>query len=277
MYPRILFLVSFFFVSFPAFSQTKPICVYGPNNSPSWTVCGTIGDGVSQEIIEAAYQRSVTTGFKWILQIGFNDDPRIPADIIALRNLIKFQKLMPHIVAVMYSEEWYEKFHGNHFAGLGLSSSNPEGIRIIYDWLGKQHLLIKKHINKPIIWMTTVVYWGAPVPHGVDIVAIEAYAGDNKSLAWAELRLLYAEIATDLPLVVVSRWFRNTGPKQGFDWQNISQPPTKEMVDLYFRILNRNRYIAMFGFLWESRPNADLQGLQDMPEVLGYVLENLRK
>jgi hypothetical protein len=272
----LLTLVLVLFTTAQAEAGPKPVCFYSSIGAPADVICGSIGDMASDQAIEDAYQRSVTTGFRWILQMGDSDDPTIPAEKIALRDLKRFWKLMPYIEAVTYGQEWYEQCTAGVYSRYGLTPDNPLRNFIIYTWLGMQHAAVKKVMNRPVIWITTAVYSEQPVPLNTDIVSVDIYVQDGETTDWAEFVLRYAEIATDLPLVVTPRFFKNTGPKQGPGWTLASQDPTKEMVDMYLRIFMRKRYIAMWAFLWQSRPYADLVGLEDMPAIRDYFLDRLR-
>lgn len=273
-------LVLFFIlvlVASPVHAQPKPIGAFSPNGSPPWISFGSMGDMTSDYDIEMAYQKSIRTGFLWILQIGYHDSPLTGADVVARRTIQRFHKLLPYVVAINYGEEWYEKFYLGEFSKYGLPANNPRGVEIIHHWLGRQHFLIKQVTGKPIIWLTTIVSGERPVPPETNYVAIDAYSADGESTAWAELRLLHAEVATNLPLIVIPRWFKTTGEKQGSGWQSFSQEPTREATDMYVRTLKRPRYIAMWGFLWESRPHSDLVGLAQMPNLMNYLLQKLQE
>lgn len=270
----ILFLASVVTAS----AQQKPVGFYSPGMSPSpaGVAFGTIGEQVSNHEIELAYQKSVSTGFVWILQVGYFDHPLTSATIIGERNNIKFQKLLPYIEAVALGEEWYEHFRGNRYAIFGFPSDFPNGVELIHMWLGIQHARLKQVMGKPVIWITNVVYSQQPVPDNTDYVAIDAYSADDEDFSWVIRRLLYAEIATHHKLIFIVRLFKTTGPKQGGDWQRYSKDPIKETVDLAFQVLKRDRYVALLPFLWESRPGTDLVGLKDMPELREYFFEQLR-
>lgn len=256
----------------------KPVGVYSPGFGvePIPFLFGPIGDMVTDTEIDQALRKSELTGFKWILQMGYQDNPLTRATVVAERDLKRFQKLMPHIVAMIYMEEVVEHFNAGDYARFGFPANYPNGQKLVIEWMGYQNAQVKQVMQKPTIWLTHLVYSGQPVPSNIDYVAIDAYAGDNESLAWAETRLLHAEVATDLPLIVIPRWFKATGKFQGAGWQDYSKDPSVESIDFYFRILARPRYIAMLGFLYESRPYADLVGLKDMPGAYSYVLSKMQ-
>ena len=88
--------------------------------------------------------------------------------------------------------------------------------------------------------------------------------------------LLAAERHTALPLFVIPRWFRTSGPAQGLGWSWMSAPPSRETLEGYAQILARPRWIAMVGFTGRSRPWADLVGLMDMPATLAAVEQIVR-
>ncbi len=259
-------------------ARQKPIGFYSPGMgpSPAGVQFGPIGDMASDQTIEEAYQKSVTTGFLWILQLGYSDSPLTSATEIGERGRRRFQKLDQWIVGVALGEEHHEHFRANDYARFGFPSNFPNGVELVRLWFGIQHYRLKQVFHKPVIWITNAVYWDQPVPDNTDIVAIDAYSADGEDLSWVILRLLYAEYATPHPLVFIMRTFQTVGPKQGIGWQMMSQEPTREVIDLGFQILKRDRYIALLPFLWESRPYADLVGLKDMPQLRDYFFEQMR-
>lgn len=143
--------------------------------------------------------------------------------------------------------------------------------------LGLQHARARAATGKPVIWVTTAVHVTRPVPANTDYVALDPYPRDGTRFAdVAEPILLHAEVATHLPLVLIPRWFSTAGPFQGDEWRTFASAPTQDMVDGYARIFARPRWVAMVGFLWQSRPTADLVGLADMPHVRAMVERALR-
>ena len=69
----------------------------------------------------------------------------------------------------------------------------------------------------------------------------------------------------------IARWCKATGPAQGVRWRETSVDPTDNWAAGYAWLLARPAWVALIGFLWESRPGADLVGLQDMPQARAAV------
>ena len=90
-----------------AHAQTKPLGVFDPGtNPPSWAQFGTISDTASDERFVDAAQMSEATGFLWLLQLGYHEDPRTPIGPHAGRVLDRLRStgLLPSVVAVSVGE-----------------------------------------------------------------------------------------------------------------------------------------------------------------------------
>lgn len=258
----------------PAAAQgpAKPVGAYGPQGAPGWVTFGTLASSVGAAELEAARARSVATGFAWIVQAGFDVAPHVYAEGPAREMRARFEAagLWPHVIAVTWGEEWYERCHGGEFAA-AYGVAGPTCASGVYDWMSAQHEALARVTAKPVLWVTHVAdrQWRR-VPSHTSYVAVDAYPADGQPWADHLPTLLHSEGGTDLPLVVVPRWFRTTGPAQGAGWAATSAAPTA-WAEGYAALLRRPRWVAMLGFLWASRPWADLTGLADMPDTRAAV------
>lgn len=229
------------------------------------------------ELIAAA-ERSRLTGFTWVLQIGHHEPAEAPAGPIAAlaRTRAEAAGLWPYVIGVTYGEEWHERCRAGKFAYLGLTEGHPACGSIVYDYLSRQIAAVDAVTGGlPVLWITHLVYPGAPVPVGVDYVGLDPYPVDGESWQDFEPLLLISEHWTPLPLVLVPRWFRATGPFQGEDWRKAKRPVSAEIIDGYARFAARPSVVAVLGFLWASRPYADLVGLADLPSTRAAVARSL--
>lgn len=258
----------------PVMAQPKPIGAYSLNpHAPSWMSIGMIcGDCWNDLELHNAVLMSRQSGKLWVVQLGFFDPPAQPATETARRvkDRLIGAGLWPYVIATVYGEEWYERWLQGEFSYLGLRADDPNGSPIIEDWLGKQNKLVKDVMGKPTVWVTHMVTSWRRVPQNIDVVMLDPYLTDEQPFDIIENIFLDAERQTWHPLVVVPRWFRSMG-----NWPQGTRPPSKDVIDGYARILGRQRYIAMVGFLWESRPWADLIGLEQMPETRKLVERSL--
>lgn len=259
----------------PAFAQPKPIGAFSSEGAPDWVTFGALSGDASPAQMEAAASRSRATGFRWVLQLGYSALPLQPAEHGAAWGVYnaKASGLWPYVIAVTYGEEWHERFYANEFAALGFPATRQDGPEQVRAWMSRQHCALKAYSvgTVPIAWITGAVTAVRAVPDCTDVVAVEAYVPDGATFASLEPVLAEAEAATTLPLVIIPRWFRMTGPFQGPGWETAKHAPTKDMVDGAVRVLQRPRWIALWGFLWGSRPTADLTGLADMPQVRRWL------
>lgn len=259
-------------------AQPKPVGAFSSEGAPSWISFGSLAGWSSYEDMVKAAERSRTTGFRWVLQMGFGVSPIIPSEqaIAADVARAKASGLWPYVIGLTYNEEWYERFYAGEFAPYGFPASRPDGIVQIHAWMSRQHCALGAATGKPVVWLTGVVTRSHPVPSCTDVVAVEAYVPDGSTFdQFARPVVLEAEATTTLPLVLVTRWFQMIGPKQGPFWHQASAQPTKDTIDGYAAVLNRPQWIAMWGFLWASRPSSDALGLADLPNVRKWVEQSL--
>ncbi len=217
-------------------------------------------------------------GFGWVVQIGFHESPLEPAGVIAARVMRQLVDagLWDQVLAFVYGEEWYSRFDQDHFAAYGLQAGHPQGISTIHAYLGRQHGEIVAVTGKPVLWVEVAVTADRQPPAHTAYVGIDAYVPDGQTFeASVGPVFLEAERATPLPLVVIARWFAYAGEKQGPGWRRFSGGPTPEMAAGYAAVLARPRWHALIGFLWGSRPSADLVGLADLPDTRDALVRSL--
>lgn len=239
--------------------------------------CGSIYIGYSDQELQNAARLSERTGFKWILQLGHHEDPRVPAEQLLPGMLAKLDRtgLRPHIIALSWGEEWNERCLIGEFLPLGISPSMCYDV--VYAWLGRQNGEVKKVFpGVPTLWVTHLVDPQRRVPENIDLIALDPYPSDHQTFAQFEPLLLMSAHYARKPLVLIPRWFRVTGPFQGPQWRDFANEPSRDMIDGYWRWLQRGDVVGMWGFLWGSRPTADLIGLVDMPNVRAYVEQKFR-
>lgn len=261
-------------------AQTKPIGLYDCGaNPPAWVSVCTIADTEPDTHFVAARQMSERRGTLWLLQLGYHEPVAVHlgAHAARVRARLDASGLWPHVAAVAVGEEWYEHLHAGTFTPLGYPPHHPGGPEAVYAWLSVQHAAVRATVGRPIAWITTAVTPGRRVPLFTDVVGLDAYPLDGQPFGAAVgPALLAAERHTALPLFVIPRWFRTSGPAQGLGWSWMSAPPSRETLEGYAQILARPRWIAMVGFTGRSRPWADLVGLMDMPATLAAVEQIVR-
>lgn len=259
----------------PAFAQPKPIGAFSSEGAPPWVSFGALSGDASYDDMVAAAERSRRTGFGWVLQLGYSALPLQPAEHGAAFAIYRAKDagLWPYVIAVTYGEEWYERFYAGEFAPYGFPATRPDGPEQVRAWMSRQQCALKTYSvgDVPIVWITGAVTAVRAVPDCTDVVAVEAYVPDGATFASIEPVLAEAETATTLPLAIIPRWFASKGPFQGPHWQMTKHAPTRDMVEGAVRVLRRPRWIAMWGFLWASRPYAELTGLADMPQVRHWL------
>lgn len=212
-------------------------------------------------------------GFGLVVQIGFHESPLEPAGVVALRarRTLEAAGLWNDVLAFCYGEEWYARFDAGAFAAYGLPAGHPEGVHIIRDYVGRQQIEIVQATGRPIVWVTPEVTAERQPPPATTYVAIDRYPVDGEAPEAYGAALIANERATSLPLVLIPRWFRSTGPQQGPAWQLASEEPSRSTIEIAARVLARPRWVAAVGFLWTSRPHAELVGLADMPATRAAV------
>lgn len=258
-------------------AQVKPIGAFEAGGAPGWVTFGALNAGASDAELQAAAERSRATGFQWVLQIGYGIPAEVEAGEVAAvaRRRAELSGLWPYVIAVTYGEEWHERCLAGEFAYVGLTAGHPEcGVQVVA-WMSRQHQAVKAATGRPVVWITGVVHPTRAVPAFTDYVAVDYYPQDGQGFDAVAPVFLNAERYTDLPLVLIPRWFKTTGPKQGPHWQQASQDPRVEWMYQYAAILRRPRWVAMWGFLGADRPHADLVGLWSMPTVRAAVAQSL--
>lgn len=245
----------------------KPVCAYSPVGAPSWVTCGSLPSFASNAEVVEARDRCRATGFRWIVQAGYNLSPLEPMGPYgaALRARYDALGFTPCVVGVTYGEEWYERWEANHFAAYGFPSTLPESVAIpvIEAWTGQQMAALEVALGVPSLWVTTLAGTIRPVPNAADFIALEAYVPAGQTWATsADAALRYAVATTRQPIVLVGQWFQATGPQQDDVWRT---GPTMDAITGTAQWLAHERVVALWGFLWQSRPHADLLGLADLP------------
>lgn len=258
-------------------AQPKPVGAFSPDGAPAWVTFGSLADWESDAVLASARARCLSTGFRWIVHVGYAESPVLPIGPHAERVKARFDAagLSPCVVGMTIGEEWYEHWEAGSFARYGLPAgvAEADAVSIIHHWLGRQQRAAFAATGWPAIWVSSWVHTSRPVPDGTQYVALDAYRNDGETWAASVARRIAdAEAATSLPLVLIPRWFRSTGPAQGRGWR---QAPTAADMDAYAAVLRRPRWVAMWGFLWQSRPGADLVGLADMPDARVWVERSL--
>lgn len=258
-------------------AQPKPIGAFSPDGAPAWVTFGGLNAGASDAELRAAAGRSRATGFQWVLQIGYGVPAETDAGGVAAlaRSRAEAAGVWPYVLAVTYGEEWHERCLAGEFAYLGLTAWHPECGSQVVAWMSRQHEAVKAATDRPVVWITGVVHPTRAVPAFTDYVAVDSYPQDGQGFDAVSPVFLDAERYTALPLVIIPRWFKATGPKQGPHWQQGSQDPRVEWMDQYAALLRRPRWVAMWGFLGADRPQADLVGLWSMPAVRAAVAHSL--
>lgn len=245
---------------------TKPIGAYADNvEPPAWASFGMLNPFGTLP----TWRRP---GFKWVIQLGFGhplDSARDEA--LRARERLTAAGLWPDVVAAMWGEEWFARFDAGEFAPFGLPASSPDGVPIIGDYLARKHAEILAAVELPIVYLAPEVRADRPVPAGVAFVAIDRYPVDGEDAAALGAALVANEAHTALPLVIVMRWWKATGDTQGPAWRVMSADPVREWAEVYALLLARPRWVAAVGFLWPSRPWANLVGLADMPAARAAV------
>lgn len=263
-----------------ASAQTKPIGAYSSDGAPPWVTFGGIDGDASAATLRAAAERSRLTGHRWVLQVGHHRHPLEDAGAVTADTLARAAAvgLRPYVDAMTYGEEWHERCQMGEFADLGLTAGHPACPSVVAGWFSRQHERAKAASGGlPILWITHVAHPAyRPVPAGVDYLALDPYPVDGQAWADFEPLLSLSEASTTLPIVLIPRWAYATGPFQGRGWERTSRPPSLDVIDGYARFAARPRVAAVWGFLWASRPTADLVGLRDMPATRAAVESSLR-
>ena len=245
----------------------KPIGGYiGQATPPAWMSLGMLDPAQPLPALPPA-------PFDWIVQIGFHESPLEPAGSVARRVKAQLEAAgwWPRVAAFVYGEEWFERFDAGEFAPYGLPAGHPEGVHILRDYLGRQHEQIVAETGKPVLWMTHRVTPDRQPPRSTAFVGIDAYPVDGQRFEDFAPLLLETERHAQHPLVIVARWCKATSDRQGPRWRETSAEPASGWADGYAWVLKRPQWVALIGFIWNSRPESGLVGLSDMPHARAAV------
>lgn len=261
----------------PAEAQpAKPVGLFdcGPT-PPTWAAFCTLSDLDAPHKWAEAIALSRTRGTKWVLKIGYHNDPRVPITAYAqqVRARIDEYGLLPHLAAQSFNEELYEQWLAGAFAGdpYYFSPETPNGTELIRGWWTYQHALLKAVIPVPVAWITTVAGHPSgtfrPVPGNVDVILLDPYippGGDFATHVTAALQ--FSEQNTTQPIGLVAQWFEADG------WET----PNPAHVALYLSLLQRPRVVALMGFTWLDRPALNMRGLSSLPALRAAVESAMR-
>jgi hypothetical protein len=241
-------------------AQTKPLGVFDPGPAPpAWASIGTLADW---DDFAAARDLSERRGMRWLLHLGYAEDPRVPIAPHAerVRDRLRADGLLPYVAAVNLGEEWYEHCLAGAYAAYGLPVDSPACVPVVRDWLGHQQAQVARVFARPVVWLTTMVHpvW-RPVPAHTTVVALDPYYGPGGSFDSTVAPILaLAERSTTLPLVLIPQWFRAPS----------GVTPRAADVAKYFDWLARPQWIALLGFSWSDRAGPHgLTGLESLPSI----------
>lgn len=279
-YPSLVCLLLVLLLPHLGYAQTpqpaqplKPVGAFGPADAPAWVSFGALPDWASDADLIAARARCQASGFRWIVQLGYAQPLNLAIGPHAAQVRARFDTLglSPCVVAMTIWEEWYEHWGLNEYAAYGLPATVPESVAIpvIHAWAGEQHRQARAATGWPVIWLTTWASSQRPVPAWTDYVALDTYTACGGTwLTSVGPAVLAAEQATAVPLIRVPQWFQATGPAQDASW---ACGPPADAPAWEAAVLARPRWVALWGFLWQSRPWADLLGLADLPILRAHV------
>jgi hypothetical protein len=262
--------LAFVFLAATAHAQ-KPIGLFDCGDTPpTWATFCTIPDWASSDQMASARELSEMRGTKWLLQVGYNLDPRTPIGPHAavIRQKFDAAGLLPHLAGMTIGEEWYEHCLAGSFAGIGVPAG-PHCIGIVHYWLGVQQGAAKAALPLPVVWITTAASGptGArPVPPHSDLVALDPYIPEGGTFdAYVEPFLAYAEAHVSQPLVIIPQWFAQEG----------YESPSAEHAKRYAAWLARPKFVALLGFTWQDRPWVSMRGLAGLPALRRSVEQAL--
>ncbi len=247
---------------------------------PSWSRFRIVVDWESLDALREKADESHQKGTQWVLYLAAAGDYSPLHDHLrATRARLEQTGLLPHVRAVCYSEEWYERAYAGQmavFAGLITGTDPPIDAHLgvvadaICSFVGAQHALIKRIFPELLTaWLTTLAnpnraygaFYYRPVPAFTDVLALDAYVPKGQTFATAVDPAYYAAIRTTaLPIVSIPQGFRSTDPADMW-----SAGPTVGDVHHYERWLQHPRVVAQWWFDWQSRPGID--GLDALPEI----------
>lgn len=259
----------------PADAQIKPVGTFAIESCharPVWSSFAMLPDWGD---FDAAAACAKTSGLRWVLALygGSRYDPVGP-HVTAVKQRADAAGLTPYLLGIVYHEEWYEyALTPGALPITGLTPENPAHVptivRLVHWWVGQQHETIRRiWPGLRRVWLTGLVnddlrhgplLW-RPVPHGVDVIAIEAYAPTG--LSWdqtAGLYIRHALATRSEPFVIIAQGFRVDGdPLWGTG-------PTDEVVDGFAEALRHPKVWGAWMFTWGDRPWAGITGLASLP------------
>ncbi len=255
----------------------KPVGLFDHEcDVPAWASFGQLAEW---DDFSVAADCSRRTGRSWVLVLFHADSYHVSG----VRTRALETGLAPYILALTYREEPYQHLR------LGLSlplvledrlAAQPEAdmvarLNIVRDHWSEAHAMIRTVWPGPLVvfitpWINDSLAYGeplySPLPGGVDVLVLDPYATDGMPFtAWPEVVIQYAVQTTSLPIALVPQWFVQPGT-------SISQP--RDFTADYMRWLRHPRMVALWGFLWASRPG--LVGLRDLPALRAAVESALR-
>jgi len=249
----------------------RPLGIFSAHDRPSWATFAFLGDGAD---FAAAAEDSRSTGIKWVL--GIYSPARLTplADVLPdLVRRIDAAGLRPHLVGVVYNEEWGGAFFSGQMPNPYFDHTNSAhwipAMHAIKWWVSQQHAAIRAALpNVPVVWLDSFVNddvsFGAgyyrPVPDGVDVLALYGYVPVGGS--WAQDVEPFLDHAVDTrpeSLVLVVQGF---AAKHEPQW--VAGPNADSLAGTR-RWLSHPRVIAGWVFDWASRPSG-ITGLKDLPQ-----------
>lgn len=269
---RILVLF-FVLLASVAHAQTKPIGLFGVSceDRPAWASFGHLAEW---DDFARAAECSRQTGMQWAVFLF--DAERAHVD--AVRTRAHLTGLAPHVLALAYREEPYQHLR------LGLDppptlqdalqaahgADMVTRLHMVRDHWSAAHGAIRAawpgpHIAFITPWVNDSLAFGeplySPLPSGAGVLVLDPYAMDSQRFAdWPEIVIQYAVNTTTLPIALVPQWFTQPGT-------TIATP--RDFAADYRRWLRHPRIVALWGFLWASRPG--LVGLRDLPALRSSV------
>ncbi len=252
--------------------MSRPLGIFNDDGPrPPWASFALLPDWAD---FSAATGDSQRTGVKWVL--GLYSPARLTplSEVLpALMRRIDAAGLRPHLVGVVYHEEWYSAFLSGALTHVGLDHTNRAhwvpAANAIRWWVSEQHAAIRAALpGVPVVWLDTFVnddlsfgpWFYRPLPDGVDTLALYGYVPTGGS--WAqdvEPFLAHAVSTRPEHLVLVVQGFAGDGDPQ---W---AAGPTPDGMAGTRRWLAHDRVIAGWVFDWHSRPGG-LKGLKDLPQ-----------
>ena len=261
--------------------MSRPLGVFVAPERPSWATFALLPDWEDFRTAAADSQR---TGVKWVLGI-YSPERLTPLAETFLPNIVRRMDeagLRPHLVGVVYHEEWSGAFLSGQMPNPYFDHTNRAhwipAMNAIKWWVGQQHAAIRAALpHVPVVWLDSFVNddvsFGAgyyrPVPDGVDVLALYGYVPVGGS--WAQDVEPFLDHAVDTrpeSLVLVVQGFASANEPQ---WV---AGPNADSIAGTKRWLAHPRVIAGWVFDWASRPSG-ITGLRDLPQraALEHAME----